>query len=149
MASFLRRFTTSASAAKTPLSVPSTYVLSFSVPQFTNSEFSPTATGFRGNVFVCDFHFYLVSRPLTSTYPLRTCRVYQCPCPCHLHLAPHCRLPPRMFLEDSSTSPSTRNQRAESSFAYSMTWCRARRRISASSRRASTVSDMQRVHSIG
>jgi hypothetical protein len=44
---------------------------------------------------------------------------------------------------------SIRNRLAESSFACSMTWCRAQRRISVSSLRDNTVSDTRKVLSIG
>ena len=46
-------------------------------------------------------------------------------------------------------SRSTRNRLAESYFACLMTWCRARRRIFASSLRDNTVSDTQDVLFIG
>lgn len=170
MASFLRSFTTSASAAKTPLSV-----LNYRTFLDLRSPFRVLLTRRLFSLFppcplacirACKLRRGSGRTCLCVTFfsfPLGIPNADEQPVPfvswlfsvtvsvsVHDHTtSTPITAPPPYVRVHSSTSPSTRNRQAESCFACSMTWCRARRRTFASSRRVSTASGMQAAGSIG
>ena len=99
--------------------------------------------------FLSIFFACCVDRITTTTYPFRERnaaeRTYSCVSSTFFSLMIIFYLFPRC----SSTSRSARNRPAESCFGCSTTWCHARRRTFASSRRDSTVLATRRVVSIG